>query len=381
MSNEPEKPKNALALTGAMLNAPARLADVFELEPLQKNWVGNRVKTTGEPEEKAAMIFEREKLLFLKAVSTNKQLEKCDRFSIYSAFIELAVSGVSLNDGEAYIIPYGQKATFQIGYKGRVNQIQSLPGIQYVQMPQVVYDVDDFDYTLGERPRILKHKPGKRTDDSIITHVYMVIERDPSRTGSPIFDTYVMTRDEVLAIRDRYSQSYKQYLADCKELKKEIGSTFTKRVTLKDGRSWDQTVEPPMWITAEAEAFKKTIVKRAYKWVPKTARMKALDARIESNPDPETGEATEEVHDIDYGIHDDSEHPAATDQSGTEPEVTPSAEPDPSETKTKRQAKRKGARLEPSAAEDIDDIAGADTSEGQSAPNIADDIGDPLEEF
>lgn len=378
------------------LKEPANLSGVFELEPFQNNFVTNLVKTSGITEEGALMKFEREKILFMKAISANKELEKCDRFTIYSAFIELAVSGCSLLDGESYIIPYGGKAQFQVGYKGRVNQMNTLPGIVHVNMPQVVYDCDDFDYELGEFPKINKHKPGKRTKDNQLTHVYIVVEREPTPTNPRAKDVYIMDRIEVLAIRDRYSQSYKNYVADCQKLGKDIGSTFKKTITPRGGgNSFDVWVEPPMWITSEEEAWKKTIVKRAYKWAPKTARLKALDAKIAGNVDPETGEVTEEV--IDYGIVGDDgttqqvKGQAAQDkpENGQKPaQETPAAKA-PAKTRAKKGEAEKPKET-PSAAADINDIAAADpaadttqdvghteVNEDEAPP----DLGNPLSSF
>ena len=391
---------NKLALTLSALNTPANLAGVFELEPFQNNFVNNLVKTSGISQELALMKFEREKILFMKAISGNKDLEKCERFSVYSAFIELAVSGQSLLDGEAYIIPYGKKAQFQVGYKGRINQMNTLPGIVHVAMPQVVYDVDDFDYVLGEEPRILKHKPVKvRPKEAVLTHVYLIIERDPTHSSPKAKDVYLMDREEVLGIRDRYSQSYRMYIADCKKLNKEIGSTFKKHIG-EASAGFDVWVEPPMWIANETEAWKKTVVKRAYKWVPKTPRMKALDAKIAANVDPETGEV--DGQQIDYGLVNDD---GTTQEVKAEPTNTPATEQKPAQgassppAETKTRAKKEKAtapKQEPSAAADIEAIAGAGNENGneeeantQEADHVEvngennkkPDLGNPLESF
>lgn len=378
---------NKLTLTLSALRAPANLAEVFELAPFQNNFINNLVKTSGITPEGAQMKFEREKILFMKAIGANKELEKCERFTVYSAFIELAVSGLSLLDGESYIIPYKGKAQFQPGYKGRVNQMNTLPGIVHVSMPQVVYDVDDFDYELGEYPKIIKHKPKPRTKESLLSFVYLVVEREPIPSNPRAKDVFLMDRIEVLAIRDRYSQSYKNYVADCTKLNKKIGDSFKKHVEANGG--FDVWVEPPMWVTSEEEAWKKTIVKRAYKWVPKTARMKALDAKIAANVDPETGEVDAQA--IDYGIVNDDGTTQEIKSQTQEPAQAgngSSAPPAEAKTRTKKD-KATATKQEPSAAGDIDAIAGAGSEEintqdvdhsevnGENKPSL----GNPLESF
>jgi phage RecT family recombinase len=353
---------NALILTQQALASPKDLKGVFELEPFKNNFTRNLVKTTqGMNQEKAELIFEREKILFMKAISANKALEQCDRFSIYSAFIELAVSGVSLNEGESYIIPYGKKAGFQVGYKGRVKQMQEIPAFSYVNMPQVVYTRDEFDYVLGEEPKVLKHRPQrKREEGDELEFVYMVIERHnaPSKT-------YIMTREQVLNIRDHYSQPYIQYMAECIKQGKKPGEKLTKQMTGQNG-PYTIYIDPPMWITSPEEAWKKTICKRAYKWVPKTAKMKALDAKIAGNQDPEDGLTEEEAFEIDYGIQNND---------GTTTEVKADA------AKAARQPKKEKAT--PTAPEKpaadtatIDDIANVNTNPQPEASNTDDNTQD-----
>jgi recombinational DNA repair protein RecT len=278
---------NALALTNAALQAPSSLKEVFEVEAFKYNCVQNFNKTTGRSD--GELVFERERVLFMKALAENPKLEQCSRFSIYSSFVELFVSGLTLNDGLTYIIPYKETAQFQIGWKGRLEQMSQMPEINYVQEPTVVLtnELADFEYELGESPRVIKHKPAKDrtiTETNKIEFVYLVLD---TKFGKRSF---LMTRQEVLTIRDTYSVPYKYYKS--------------KNGKWPDGRAMD----PPFWITNEAEAFKKTLVKRAYKYLPKTPRMKALDEKIKNYIDHEDG-TSETVENIDYGIADD--------QSGT----------------------------------------------------------------
>ena len=56
----------------------------------------------------------------LQSVSQNTALLKCEPESIFNAAAMAAVLNMPINYnlGEAYILPYGRKAQFQIGYKG-----------------------------------------------------------------------------------------------------------------------------------------------------------------------------------------------------------------------------------------------------------------------
>ena len=340
-----------LTLTTQALAAPKDLKGVFEIEAFKNNFVSNFVKTTGINAAKGELIFEREKILFMKAIAGNKELEQCDRFSIYSSFIELAVSGCSLNEGESYIIPYSGKAQFQIGYKGRINQMAVIPGVEYVHMPQVVYSCDIFEYELGENPKVIKHAPAKtRGKNDILTHVYMVVDREPTPANPKAKEMFIMDREQVLAIRDRYSKSYRYYMADCAKYNKTPGDTFKKTIQGKNG-SFEVIVEPPMWVSSEPEAWKKTIAKRAYKWMPKTARQKALDAKIAANFDPEDGTGGEQ--EIDYGIVNED---GTTTEVKTETKTETKAET-PAAEKTEKAKKTTAPKAEVKPADDIRDIA------------------------
>jgi len=158
-----------------------------------------------------------------------------------------------------------------------------MPEINVVHEPQVVLtnELADFDYELGENPRLVRHKPAKDrtiTDKNRIEHVYLILD---TAFGKRVF---IMSRQEVLTIRDTYSIGYKYYVA-------------------KGGKYPDGSkIDPPFWISNEAEAFKKTIVKRAYKFVPKTPRQKILDEKIATFPDHEDGIVETSQQSIDYGL-------------------------------------------------------------------------------
>lgn len=62
----------------------------------------------------------------LQIVNSNNLLMKCDPMSIYNAACLAATLDLPINNslGFAYIIPFGDKATFQLGYRGYVQLAQ-----------------------------------------------------------------------------------------------------------------------------------------------------------------------------------------------------------------------------------------------------------------
>jgi len=315
---------NALVLTTSALQAPKTLRDVFELEALQANCINNYQKTTGRND--GAIVFERERILIMKAIKDNPKLEQCSRASIYFAVVELFASGLTLMDGLTYLIPYKDTCQFQVGFKGRLEQMSRMPEVNVVQEPQVVLtsELGDFEYQLGEDVRILKHKPAKDrtiTKENKIEFVYLILD---TAFGKRVF---IMSRQEVLTIRDTYSIPYKYYIA--------------KGGKWPDGAPMD----PPFWITNEAEAFKKTIVKRAYKYVPKTPRQKLLDEKIATYVDHEDGIVETSQQAIDYGLDTSPQASAKTDpsQDKAEAQIVNQAptQAEPVKEKAKRSHKKK----------------------------------------
>jgi recombinational DNA repair protein RecT len=224
-------------------------------------------------------------------VAASKQLAKCDKFSIYSAFTELAISGGTLRDGLCYILPFGEKATFMPGWKYRLEQVNELPNVVHCHEPVVVYDCDEFDYERGMKTIIKVHRPGIRTEANAPIYVYWVIE---FKHGP---DVYIMSAMEVLKIRDTYSKSYKDYVAAANAAGvKPDGKTKV----MKNGQYGPYEVELPMWIKDEGEAFKKTIVRRTWKHLPKLPKQKWLESRLKEAGIPEDTDPEEQLSEGDF---------------------------------------------------------------------------------
>lgn len=266
---------NKLQVTKQALESTKTINEMFELEAFQNNWVSNYEKTTGKQD--GQMMWERNKVEFMAQLQQNQKLQECNRVSIYMAFIQSGVSGLSLSEGMSGIIPYKDKAQFQIFANGRREQLSWLPHINYVNEPILVREGDEFEYEAGEELRIIKHVP-KLNNKGQINAVYCVLDTTQGKK------TYLMSRDEVLAIRDQYSQTYKSYVKKT-----------------KDG-SWKDWMDAPIWVSNEGEAFKKTIIKRVWKNQPnKSARIKATE-QFEAKGVDESDIASDEVEDIDYGV-------------------------------------------------------------------------------
>ncbi|HVA10604.1 MAG TPA: recombinase RecT [Candidatus Dormibacteraeota bacterium] len=94
-------------------------------------------------------------------------------------FLSAYMASVSINlmpntpEGDAYIIPYGDKVQFQTGYKGLVKLARRSGEIKTISA-ELVFEGDHFDVELGTDRRIT-HKPEfdvDRTNYAGVTHAY-----------------------------------------------------------------------------------------------------------------------------------------------------------------------------------------------------------------
>jgi len=167
------------------------------IETFRTNLEGEFVKTVANyygGNESEAVRFKTAVVDYVRKVP---KLLECDRISLLSAFVQLAQfrfmpSGVM---GEAYVIPYGKEAKFQIGYQGLVTLLYRTSQVKGISA-NIVYENDEFNYEEGLNP-ILYHKPapfGKAKGKPI--GVYTVAQLEG---GARTFK--VMSEAEVMQIK------------------------------------------------------------------------------------------------------------------------------------------------------------------------------------
>jgi recombination protein RecT len=105
----------------------------------------------------------------------------------------------------AHIIPYGDQATFQIGYKGLKELAERHAAVRVVFPPEAVYAKDKYTIQLGMEPK-LEHIPHHEPARGEIVAFYCVADL---ADGAPRVFKW-MWRHEVETIRDRYSKAYKR---------------------------------------------------------------------------------------------------------------------------------------------------------------------------
>lgn len=217
------------------------------IETLRGNMEGEFIKTVVNyyrGNEQEALSFKTAAVDYVRRVP---KLLECNRISLLSAFVQAAQfrfmpSGVM---GEAYIIPYGNEAKFQIGYQGIVTLLYRA-GVKGISA-NVVYKNDEFNYEEGLNP-ILYHKPAPfGTPRGEAVGVYTVAQLEG---GARTFK--VMDKDAVMAIK-----------------------ALSKAKASKES-PWNSDKDPELWM------WKKTCLIQHAKMLPKTQELqKAIEADYE----------------------------------------------------------------------------------------------------
>jgi recombination protein RecT len=183
----------------------------------------------------------------IAALGRTPSLAKCTQQSFFDCMMQLSQWGLEPDGRHAHLIPYGDKCTLIIDYKGFVQLMMRTGKVSRIHADKVCVN-DEFVYDLGE---VKVHRPLLIGDRGPVYAYYCLIEM---QDGSKKCE--VMTLDEVLAIRDR-SAGYK--------------------VAIRDKKTHP-------WITDQDEMGKKTVYKRASKWCELSADVRdaiAADDEIE----------------------------------------------------------------------------------------------------
>jgi recombination protein RecT len=136
----------------------------------------------------------------IAVTNNNKYLAKANPATVIGAAAQAAMLDLPINQslGFAYIVPYGNEAQFQLGYKGYI-QLAQRSG-QYVDIgAKTVYE-GELEY---ENRLLDKFKFGERTGDKVIG--YLAHFRLTNGFEKMLF----MELDEMIAHAKKYSKNYK----------------------------------------------------------------------------------------------------------------------------------------------------------------------------
>lgn len=203
------------------------------------------VKLTNEKKFKSEINFA------IQILKKNSYLQKCDASTILEAVMNISQTGLSLNPvlAYAYLVPMKGKCVLMPGYQGLIKLVTDAGSVNSIEV-QLIYEGDEIVLDLADDQKVKKHIPYLLTGKpkGIILGGYSVGNLEDGRKHIEI-----MARSDIEEIRG-CSESYKY--AESKGYKNSP------------------------WHLNEPEMFRKTIVRRHFKYLPKS-ESKNLQKAIE----------------------------------------------------------------------------------------------------
>lgn len=176
---------------------------------------------------------ERMARLALTAFRTNRGLQNCTPSSIMASIMSAAQLGLEPHvQGQCYLVPHGNECTLIVGYQGLLDLIRRSGQVKSLAA-RIVYASDDFSVSYHQTPPFAHNPNLRRPDNDAIVGVYChaILTSDEH-----VFEW--MTTSDVNAIRNR----------------------------ARAGKSGP-------WATDWAEMARKTCLKRAAKYLPKSVSL------------------------------------------------------------------------------------------------------------
>lgn len=189
-------------------------------------------------------------------INKNPQLQKCTPLSLLTAVMNVSNIGLSLNPAskESYLIPRWNnnekctEAALEPSYVGLVKLLTDSGSVTSM-VCQIVYENDVFKIDLADNRQPVKHEidPKKVRGEKLGAYALATLP-DGTRQVE-----WMMLAD-IYDIRDR-SETYKAYM--------------------------EKKIKSCTWVSDEGEMSRKTVIKRIYKYLPRTERMQAIDNAIQ----------------------------------------------------------------------------------------------------
>jgi recombination protein RecT len=192
----------------------------------------------------------------LQLINKSAQLQKCTKQSLQVAVLNISNIGLSLNPAakEAYLIPRWNnvtkvtEASLEPGYVGLVKLLTDAGSVKSMTC-QLVYDADIFTVDLANNNQPVKHNP----------------ELSKSKRGN-IKGAYALA-----TLVDGTRQVEYMSIEDIDEIK-------TRSETFK--AYLEGKIKSCTWVSDYGEMSRKTVIKRIYKYLPRTERMEKIDEAI-----------------------------------------------------------------------------------------------------
>lgn len=138
----------------------------------------------------------------IQLVNSNSQLQKCDPVSILNSALVATTLNLPINNqlGLAYVVPYGNQATLQLGYRAFLQLAQRSGQFERINVCKV-YSEDTED---SVKQRLISLFP-KTPSGNVIGYIAYF------KLLNGYEDHLYMSIDEIVAHAKKYSQTFKKY--------------------------------------------------------------------------------------------------------------------------------------------------------------------------
>lgn len=252
-----------------------------------------------------------------KDKNKNPVLESCTAPSITNALLSMVSEGLTPAKDQGYFIAYGNQLSWQRSYFGDISLARRMAGVKEVN-PQVVYQEDEFKYTILEdgRYKVTKHEQTLESLDSKDWKAaYCVVTFEDDR--EPV--TGIMTKSQV--------------------------ETSWKQGNYNPGSKYEGAHEK-----FPEEMIKRTVIRRTLKPFVQSSSdnftMTDSYAADDVNTEQYEEETAQEVFDADYEAEGEEEpQPEQTEQPSPKPPME-KAEPKPEKKPEQPKPRKKGEPTE-----------------------------------
>ena len=197
-------------------------------------------------------VFQKEVSFAVQILRKNQYLQTCDPNSILESVLNVSQTGLTLNPvlNYAYLVPHKGRCVLYPSYQG-LCKLATDSGLISSISCNLIYEGDEVDFDLASTEKIKKHIPSfmKGNNQGKILGGYSIaLLKDGSK------HIEYMTEKQILEIRE-YSESYKAF---------------------KSGK-----IKSCVWTLNPEEMYRKSIVKRHFKYLPKSDSIESFTKAIE----------------------------------------------------------------------------------------------------
>lgn len=196
--------------------------------------------------------FKTEVNFAIQALKNNSYLQKCSAESVLESVLNISQTSLTLNPvlSYAYLVPHKGKCVLYPGYQGLVKLATDTGTVTSIEV-QLIYEGDEIEIDLASQERVKKHIPyiltGKPQGKIIGGYSIALLPE-----GSKHIE--IMSLVDIHNVR-QYSESYKS----------------------DQNKGWKNSP----WTTNKPEMARKTILKRHFKYLPKSDNNLRLQKAIE----------------------------------------------------------------------------------------------------